>query len=265
MVARDVSGCEALRVASTVVTLPAGGNCLVDNAWVCGRYLTTRSGDILAALGQHVILTVLSVAIGFAIALPLSLVVRRWRRSEPGVLAGTSFLYTIPSLALFALLVPFTGLTAATVVIGLVLFTLVILVRNIVAGLDSVPGDVRDAATGMGYGPLRTLLRVELPIALPAVIAGLRVATVSTVALVTVGAIIGEGGLGNLIYDAIGSNFKAEVATDSVLCVLLAVVADLLLLGVQRVLTPWRSAPRTRGLRSRRGSEARRDDREASA
>ncbi len=236
--------------------LPAGGNCLVDNAWFCGRYLTTRSGDILAALAQHVILTVVSVAIGFAVALPLSLVVRRWRRSEPFVLAGTSFLYTIPSLALFALLVPFTGLTASTVVVGLVLFTLVILVRNIVAGLESVPADVRDAAVGMGYGPLRILFRVELPVALPAVMAGLRVATVSTVALVTVGAIIDEGGLGNLIYDAIGSDFKAEVATASVLCVLLAIVADLLLLAVQRALTPWRSTARRRSLRSRLAQRA---------
>ncbi len=216
------------------------GDCLAANAWICGRYVTTRSSDILAALGQHVVLTVVSVAIGFGIALPLALVVRRWRRSEPGVLALTSFLYTIPSLALFALLVPFTGLTAGTVVVGLVLFTLVILVRNIVAGLDGVPDHVRDAAVGMGYGPLRILLRVELPIALPAVMAGLRVATVSTVALTTVGAIIGEGGLGNLIYDAIGSDFKAEVATASLLCVLLAIAADLLLLAVQKALTPWR-------------------------
>jgi osmoprotectant transport system permease protein len=240
--------------------LPAGGNCLIDNAWVCGRYLTTRSGDILSALGQHVVLTALSVAIGFAIALPLSLVVRRWRRSEPGVLAATSFLYTIPSLALFALLVPFTGLSAATVVIGLVLFSLVILVRNIVAGLDSVPDHVRDAAIGMGYGPLRRLIRVELPIALPAVMAGLRVATVSTVALVTVGAIIGEGGLGNLIYDAVGSDFKAEVATASALCVLLAVAADLFLLAMGRLLTPWQAAPRS-GARRRRRTDGPRNGR----
>jgi osmoprotectant transport system permease protein len=152
--------------------------------------------------------------------------------------------------------VPFTGLTASTVVVGLVLFTLVILVRNIVAGLESVPADVRDAAVGMGYGPLRILFRVELPVALPAVMAGLRVATVSTVALVTVGAIIDEGGLGNLIYDAIGSDFKAEVATASVLCVLLAIVADLLLLAVQRALTPWRSTARRRSLRSRLAQRA---------
>lgn len=222
--------------------LSAGGNCLERNAWVCGQYITTRQQEILAALGQHVLLTVVSVAIGFALAVPLALVVRRWRRSESVVLGLTSLLYTIPSLALFALLVPFTGLTAKTVEVGLVIYSLVILVRNIVAGLDGVPADVREAARGMGFGPVRMLVSVELPLALPTIVAGLRVATVSTIALVTVGAVVDHGGLGNLIYDALGTDFKAEVLTASVLCVALAVIADVLLLGMQRLLTPWRRA-----------------------
>ncbi len=225
-----------------MVLLSVGSDCLRANAWICGEYVSTRSSDILTALRQHVTLTVVSVVIGLIVAIPVALAVRRWRWTEGGVLGATSVLYTLPSIALFALLVPFTGLTARTVVIGLVLYSLVILVRNILAGLDGVPAEVREAARGMGYGDLRLLLRVELPLALPAIVAGLRIATVSTIALVTVGAVIGNGGLGNLIYDALGSNFKAEVLTASVLCVLLAVVADLLLLGLQRLLTPWRRA-----------------------
>lgn len=215
-----------------------------QNAWICGEYLSTRRDDILAALRQHVTLTVVSVLLGLLVAVPVALAVRKWRWTEGGVLGVTSVLYTLPSIALFALLVPFTGLTARTVEIGLVIYSLVILVRNILTGLDGVPEEVREAARGMGYGPMRMLLRVELPLALPTIIAGLRIATVSTIALVTVGAVIGNGGLGNLIYDALGSNFKAEVLTASVLCVALAVVADLSLLGVQRLLTPWQ-----RGLR----------------
>ncbi|MGH8867000.1 MAG: ABC transporter permease [Actinomycetes bacterium] len=214
-------------------------DCLVENAWICPEYVQTRADDILAALREHVTLTVVSVALGFLVALPLALLARRYRPAEPAVLGVTTALYSVPSLALFALLLPFTGLGGDTVVIGLVLYSLTILVRNIVAGLDGVPEDVREAARGMGYGPLRLLFRVEMPLALPTVMAGLRVATVSTVALVTVGTLVGAGGLGDLIYSGLNSSFKSEVLTASVLCVLLAVVADLVLLGVQRLLTPW--------------------------
>lgn len=220
------------------MTLSAG-DCLAHNAWVCGEYLRTRQEDILAATRQHVILTVVSVALGLVVAFPLALLARRFARLEGPVLALTTGLYTIPSLALFSLLLPFTGLSRSTVVIGLVLYSLTILVRNILAGLASVPADVVEAARGMGYGPGRLLLSVELPLALPAVMAGLRVATVSTVALVTIGAIVGYGGLGNLIYAGLPSLFKAQVLTASVVCVLLALLADVGLLGVQRLLTPW--------------------------
>jgi osmoprotectant transport system permease protein len=214
-------------------------DCLVENAWICPEYVTTRSEDILAATTEHVTLTVTAVALGFCVALPLALLARRYRPAEPAVLGVTTALYSVPSLAMFALLLPFTGLGGDTVVVGLVLYSLTILVRNIVAGLDGVPEDVREAARGMGYGPARMLVRVEMPLALPAVMAGLRVATVSTVALVTVGTLVGAGGLGDLIYSGLNSEFKSEVLTASALCVVLAVAADLLLLGLQRLLTPW--------------------------
>lgn len=215
-------------------------DCLIDNAWVCGKYLSSNREEILSALRQHVILTVFSVGVGFAVAALLTLLVRQWRWARTPVLALTSVLYTIPSLALFAILVPITGLTVATVEVGLVLYSLVILVRNMLAGLDGVPDDVKEVAYGMGYTRSRVFLRVEVPLALPAVISGLRVATVSTIALATVGGVIDQGGLGNLIEDAIKRDFRAEVLTASVLVVALAMVADALLLGLQRLLTPWR-------------------------
>jgi osmoprotectant transport system permease protein len=220
--------------------LPASGNCLIRNEWICGEYLSTRKHIILSDLREHVILTVVAVAIGFALSVPLSLLVRRFRHTEGAVVGLTSVLYSIPSVALFAILVPFTGLTSTTVEIGLVTYTLVIFVRNTLAGLDSVPEDVRDAAIGMGMGSVRILLRVELPLALPSILAGFRVATVSTVALVTVGSLVGVGGLGGELNDALNSYFKAEALTASVLCVLLAVVADLLIVSIGWLLTPWR-------------------------
>ncbi len=214
-------------------------DCLVRNEWICAEYVATRRDEIFAALGQHSLITVVSVLLGTVVAFPLAVTVRRYRVLAGPLLGAATALYTIPSLALFSLLLPFTGLRARTVVIGLVLYSLTILVRNMLAGLDAVPADVREAARGMGYGEGRLLWRVELPLALPTIMAGLRVATVSTVALVTVGVIVDNGGLGNLIYQGLQSNFKAEVLTASVLCVALAVLADLALLGVQRSLTPW--------------------------
>jgi osmoprotectant transport system permease protein len=149
-------------------------------------------------------------------------------------------LYAIPSVALFAVLVPWTGLTSTTVEIGLVIYTLVIFVRNNLAGFDSVPDDVRDAAAGMGMGPTRTLIRVEIPLALPSIIAGFRIATVSTIALVTVGSLIGVGGLGAELTDAFNSYFKAEALTATVLCVALALIADMLIVAAGWMLMPWR-------------------------
>ncbi|WP_431042964.1 ABC transporter permease [Streptomyces sp. P1-3] len=217
----------------------AAENCLITNEWVCGEYLRTRGEELTDATLQHVGITFAAVAIGLLVAFPLALLARRWRIVAGPLLSLTTILYTVPSLAMFSLLLPVFGVSVAVVVMGLVLYSLTILVRNILAGLAAVPEDAREAARGMGYGPVRMLFGVELPLALPALMAGLRITTVSTVSLTTVGAIIGYGGLGNLIYEGMRGFFKAQVLTASVLCVVLAVAADLLLLGVQRLLTPW--------------------------
>ncbi|MFD7436132.1 ABC transporter permease [Streptomyces sp. NPDC059861] len=217
-------------------------DCLARNEWICGDYLSTRREILLDAVGQHLQLTSVSVLIGLALALPLAVLARRWGWAAGPVLGVTTILYTIPSLAMFSLLLPAYGLSATLVIAGLVLYSLTLLVRNVLAGLRAVPEETRQAARGMGYGPIRLLLTVELPLALPAAMAGLRIATVSAVSLVTVGAIVGFGGLGNLIYAGMNTFFKAQVLTASVLCVVIAVAADLLLLGVQRLITPWTRA-----------------------
>ena len=222
----------------------SAAGCLQRNDWICGDYLSTRSELIVSATAQHVTLTVVSVTIGLLLALPLGLVAFRFRRARGLVLGTSTAVYTIPSLAMFSLLLPVTGLTATTVVVGLVLYSLTILVRNVLAGLQAVPADVVEAATGTGYGPLSLLLRVQLPLALPTLFAGVRVAMVSTIALATVGAILGNGGLGNLIYSGLRTQFQAEVLTATVLVVALAVVADLLLVALQRAMTPWQRAAR---------------------
>lgn len=212
----------------------------VPNPWLSWTYLHDNSDAILAATKQHVTLTLLSVGFGLLLALPLALLARRSRRVETVVVGVAGVIYTIPSLALFAVLAPITGLTKKTVVIGLTAYTLLVLVRNVLAGLQGVPEDVVEAARGMGVGPLRMLLRVQLPLALPAILAGVRVATVSTIALVTVGAVVSNGGLGQLIFEGFNNNFyRAEIFTATLLCVLLAAVADLLLLLLERLLTPW--------------------------
>jgi osmoprotectant transport system permease protein len=222
-----------------VVLLAAG--CLQRNTWICGEYLSTRRSDILTAVEHHVALTIESVVAGLVLAFALVLLVRGSRTGRATLVTVTSAVYTIPSLALFAVLVPWTGLSENTVRIGLVLYSLVILVRSLLAGLDGVPEDVVEAAQGMGFGRVRLLRSVELPLALPTVMGGIRLATVSTIALVTIGAVIGEGGLGNLLFDSLQSDFKAEALTAAVLCVVIAVIADLALIGLQRLLTPWRT------------------------
>jgi osmoprotectant transport system permease protein len=210
------------------------------NPWLSWSYLHDNSDAILAATKQHVTLTLISVGLGLLLALPLALLARRSRRLETLVLGLAGVIYTIPSLALFAVLAPITGLTKKTVVIGLTAYALLVLVRNVLAGLQGVPEEVVEAARGMGLGPGRLLVRVQLPLALPTIVAGVRVATVSTIALVTVGAVVSNGGLGQLIFEGFNNNFyRAEILTATLLCVLLAAVADALLLGVEWLLTPW--------------------------
>ncbi len=213
--------------------------CYVDNSWLCAQYWSDYRPELTDATLQHLWITVVSVLVGLLIAVPLALLARRSPRIESLVVGGTTIIYTIPSLALFSLLLPVTGLSATTVIIGLALYSLTILVRNVLAGLRAVPGEVVESARGVGYSDVKLLTRVELPLALPVIMAGLRVATVSTVALVTVGSIVSYGGLGNLMLRAVNTQFKAQILAASVLCVVLAVALDLLLVGAQRVLTPW--------------------------
>ncbi len=216
------------------------------NPWIDPSYVTENWDTILRYLGEHVRLTVGAVVLGALIALPLALLARRHRVIAGPVLAVSTIVYTIPSLAMFAFIFPFTGLSATTVLIGLVAYSLVILVRNFLTGLQGVPADVREAARGMGYGPVRLFWQIDLPLALPAFMTGLRIATVSTVALVTVGVLVGHGGLGQLIYGGFNANFyRAEIVTGSVGCVLLALVADVLLAGAERLVTPWARAVRS--------------------
>ena len=210
------------------------------NPWLSWSYVRDNSDAIVAATRQHITLTVISVALGLLLSVPLALLARRFGRLEALILGFTGLVYTIPSLALFAVLAPVTGLTATTVVIGLTGYTLLVLVRNVLAGLAGVPAEVIEAARGMGVNPAQMFLRVQLPLALPTVLAGVRVATVSTVGLVTVGVVVSNGGLGQLIFEGFNNNlYRAEILTGSLLCVLLAAVADLLLLGLERLLTPW--------------------------
>ena len=212
------------------------------NPWFTWDYVRDNSQTLQDAFQEHVILTVETIAIGLLIAFPLAILAHRFRRLAGPVLALTGALYTIPSLALFAFLAPFSlfGIRQRTVLVGLVIYALLILVRNILAGLDAVPADVREAAQGMGYSRARMLWRVEMPVALPTIMAGIRIATVSTVALVTVGVIVGYGGLGGLIIRGFANNFyRAEIVTASVLTVALGLTLDLLLAGLTRVLTPW--------------------------
>jgi len=205
-------------------------------------WIASHLTDIAAATRDHVVLTIIAVGVGFAISFALALLIHRDRRAYAPVTAVAGLLYTIPSLALFAILVPITGLSVLTAEIGLVSYTLLILVRNIVAGLDAVPPEAREAAAGMGYSALGRLLRVELPLALPVIVAGLRIATVTTIGLVMVTALIGEGGLGQLMLRGFTLQNYTAVYVGTALSVALAVAADLLFLGALRLATPWRRA-----------------------
>lgn len=211
----------------------------VGQQWLRWSYVTGSSHRILDALRQHVVLTAIAVLVGLLISLPLGLVAWRFRRLTTPILGLAGVLYTIPALALFALLVPITGLSRTTAEIGLVSYTLLILVRNLVAGLEAVPPEIREAARGMGMTPLRQLARIDLPLAIPAIVAGIRIATVTTIGLVTVTALIGQNSLGQLIYSGLTNFDRTPVTVGAVLSVALAVVADVTLLGLQRVATPW--------------------------
>ncbi|MEO8639703.1 MAG: ABC transporter permease [Chloroflexota bacterium] len=194
-------------------------------------------------IGEHMLVTVIAVAVGFVISFALALAVHRYPRIYGPILAISSILYAIPSIALFVLFIPITGLSLLTVEIALVGYTLVILVRNIVTGLRGVPPDVIEAARGMGYTERQRLWRVELPIAMPIIVAGLRIATVTTIGLVTIATLIGMGGLGYLIVNiGVQQRFPTATITGVVIVVLLSTAVDLGLQLLQRQLTPWAQA-----------------------
>jgi len=211
------------------------------NPWFSWAYVRDNYDTLRDALLDHVVITLWSVAIAVAIAIPLAVLAYWVRPLATPILTSAGVLYTIPSLALLAFLAPFLGTGRTPVVVALVMYALIILIRNSLTGLLQVPGDVREAATAMGYSRLARLWRVELPLALPGILVGLRLATVSTVALVTVGAAVGsQGGLGGLILSGFRNNFyKAQIATAALACVALALVLDLLLIALTRMLTPW--------------------------
>lgn len=219
------------------------------DSWMDWSWVADNTDAIYDAGREHVILTVLAVGIGLAISLPIAIVASERRWLLPPVLGVSGFLYTIPSLALLAFLVPITGVSRTTALIPLVSYTLLILIRNVVEGLDAVPAHVKEAADGMGYTPRMRRWRVELPLALPAIISGVRIATVTTVGLVTVTAIIGLDSFGQLIIRGLGrtlGGFRTQIMVGVIGSVALAVVADLLLAGLQRLVTPWtrrRAAP----------------------
>lgn len=222
--------------------MPLRGVSIVGGSqpWIEWSWVQHHLGEIGSALGQHVELTLIAVGIGFALSLPMGLLAWRWRRFEKPIYGFTGILFTIPSLALFAFLIPITGFGTTTAEIGLVSYTLLILVRNIVAGLDAVPGEVRDAARGLGFGRVRELIQVDLPLASPAIIAGIRLAVVTTIGLVTVASLVGAGGgLGTLISVGQQNNFRTQEVLGAGLSVLLAAVFDVTLVLVQRMVTPW--------------------------
>lgn len=210
------------------------------NPWFSWSYVTEYSDELIEAGKQHVYLTVAAVLLALVFAFPLAVLVRRYRRMEGAVLGLSGVLYTIPSLALISLLWPIFGLSATTVIVALAVYALLVVLRNTLVGLEGVPADVVDAAHGMGMGKRETLFKVQLPLAMPTILAGVRIATVSTVGMVTIGALVGYGGFGQLILSGFQQNFyHAQIATATICCVLLALIFEVLLLGLQRGLTPW--------------------------
>jgi len=207
--------------------------------WINWEWLSTHVTLVLGALGEHVELTAIAVGVGLVISVPLGVLANRVRPARLVALAFFGAFYTIPSVALFALLIPFTGLSGTTAEIPLIGYVVLILLRNVLVGLDGVPRDVLDAADGMGYRSIARLLRVELPLALPSIFAGLRVATVSTIGIVTITAVIGLGGLGALIYKGLIESFHTPLVVATVLSIALALVADLAIAGAQRIAVPW--------------------------
>jgi osmoprotectant transport system permease protein len=241
-----VSAAPQLLAAAPVIPEFGRGSstCVVHNHLFCWEWLEDNWSPVLwPALRQHVVLSLIAVGIGFAISVVLALIAHRYRWIEKPTILVTTFLYTIPSLALFELLVAPVGANIYAAEIALVSYTLLILFRNILTGLRDVPDEVLDAAEGMGMTRTEQLLRIELPLALPAIVAGLRIAVVTTIALATIVYTIYDAGLGVPIHQALGEGpFKTELIAAGVLTIGLAILCDALLVGLQRALTPWTRA-----------------------
>jgi osmoprotectant transport system permease protein len=215
-------------------------NCVVQNRQFCGSWFTQNFDTVFGPrLVQHIELTAIAVGVGMAIAFTAAIFAYKQSWFETPFSLFSAFLYGIPAIALFELLVQVTGINRFTAEIGLVSYTLLILFRNMLTGLRGVPPATIEAARAMGLTPRQTLLRVELPLALPAIMAGIRIATVTTISLATVAAYIGAGGLGEPIFEAIQSGFKTEFIASGGLAIALAIVADVLLVLLQRTITPW--------------------------
>lgn len=210
-----------------------------DEPLVRWDWVGDHLGELAHYTGLHLQLGLLPVLFGLIISVPLGMLCHRWRWLYPATLTVANVLYSIPSLALFMIFVRYTGLTERTVMIPLTLYTLSVLVPNVVDGLASVPDPVRQAATAMGFTAVRRVIQVELPIAVPVVVAGVRVAAVSSISLVAVGQLIGQGGLGYYITRGLQLNFPTPIVTATVLIMLLALATDALLVLAQRLLTPW--------------------------
>jgi osmoprotectant transport system permease protein len=214
----------------------SGSDCVSSNG-VCPGWIADNFDRYTAPFWQHVYLTLVSVAIGFAIAFALALLAHRRRWLVAPIVQFTGILYTLPSVAVFFLLLPVTGRGDTTAIIALVAYSLLILFRNFIAGFENVPAETRDAGRGMGLTQRQLLWRVELPLALPEIMAGLRIAVTTTVGLTSLAFLAGAGGLGEALFDDI--NFRSNVLVAGGLAVLLAVVLDLAILGLQKAITPW--------------------------
>lgn len=213
---------------------------LIDWGWIGENF----GDEILPALWGHMILSFVSVGIALLIALPTGVLVARYRKAYGPVTYFTGILFAIPSLAFFTMLIPIFGLGRTPAIIALVAYSLLVLIRNVVTGIDSVPPETIDAARGMGLTNRQILFGVELPLALPVIVAGIRIATVTMIGIAAIAAYIGAGGLGALIFRGIGQNFPTRIIVGAVLTTLLAVAADFLLLRVERALRPWAQARR---------------------
>lgn len=216
---------------------------LIDWEWLAENF----TEDVVPAFLQHIFLCLVSLAIAVLISVPLGILAARYRWLYPPLTAITGFFYTIPSFSMFALMIFVIGLSVGRTpaIIALVLYSLLVLIRNVVTGLDSVPPETKDAARGMGLTDSQILWRVELPLALPVIVAGMRIAFVTVIGIAVIGAYINAGGLGDLIFDGITRDFPTMYITGAVLATLLAVGADLLFVGAERLLSPW--ARRARG------------------